>query len=177
MSRFFSVLLAIFLLGRSAFGASPGAGCEGAVLDLTSLFGCADQLSPEVRRAALELEQVKLQLNANVQWRNPEFSVNSFSGSVAGSRQTETDLVLGVPIELGGKIGARRELSKASIVQAEAALLAARSTLRKELLIAIYRVRQLRRELNIVGESIKTFGTLIKQFSGRSRLSPEQETS
>ncbi|RYZ79053.1 MAG: TolC family protein [Proteobacteria bacterium] len=85
--------------------------------------------------------------------------------------------MLGVPLELGGKLGARRAVGEAGRAQAEAALLSARAKVRIATILNLHRLRQLRHEAEVVDESVKTFSTLNNQFSSRSRLSPEQQTS
>lgn len=150
---------------------------ESCSKDLAALLECVDQKAPELQRARLNLERLKLQESVAGQWRNPEFGVNSVSGKVAGEKNAETDLTLGVPIELGGKISARKEFSRAQTEGANAALYAARAEVRAKALLNLHRFRQASHELEVVEESIRSFGKLLNQFSSRARLSPEQETS
>ncbi|RZA09594.1 MAG: TolC family protein [Proteobacteria bacterium] len=161
---------------RSAPAAAP-LRCEGPLRSFADALTCADQLSPEILKANSRLNTARLEVGARGQWRNPELSLNTFAGSIAGSRQVETDLVLGVPIELGGKAGARRAVGEALVAQAEAELLAARARVRSEMILGLHRLRQLKHEIEVVGESVAAFTTLNKQYGSRSQLSPEQQIS
>lgn len=172
---FHTILFLLLSVGRAESATSVA--CDLPIRSVVDVLACADRMSPEVQKALLDVEQAKLQIGAYAQWKNPELSATSFGGTIAGSRQTETDIMLGVPLELGGKRGARRAVGEAGRDQAEAALFSARAKVRIATILNLHRLRQLGHEAAVVDESIKAFSTLNDQFSSRSRLSPEQQTS
>ncbi len=140
------------------------------------VLSCAEAASPEVQSATLELNVAKQQLPAATQWKNPEFTAETFF-STADTSSSETDFGLGIPIELGGKRGARGAVASGAIAQAEARLLIARSSVRSATLLKMHRLRQIAHEQEIIEESIGTYTKLISTYQRRPQLSPEQEVS
>lgn len=169
---FFSILT-IFLIPAGSYAED----CPATIRSVRDVLTCADTKAPEVQQARLELVEARLQVQARGQWRNPDVSVTSFSGRVAGSRQSETDFMLGIPVELGGKIAARKALGQAGVEQAQASLFASRAKVKAITMLNLHRLRQIKHELSIVDESIETFDKLNRQYGGRPRLSPEQQAS
>ena len=169
----FFVLL-ISILFRAPWALAQQHSCSSPLKSTADALSCAESRSPEVRKAQLELEQAKAQIGAAEQWRNPELSVDSVSGSEGKS---ETGVNLGIPIELGGKIDARRSVAKSGATRAEAALYASKSEVRSSVLLKLHRLRQLTHEQEVIEESIDTFAKLVKQYGQRFKLSPEQEIS
>lgn len=142
-----------------------------------ALLACAESRSPEIQNARLDVEAALKQVPAAGQWRNPEFAVETFRGKVAGEARSETDLSFGVPVELGGKISARKDVAKGEVLSAEARLFESRAKVRSELFIKLHRLRQVLHEREIVDEAVGTFSKLISQYSKRPGLSPEQQIS
>jgi cobalt-zinc-cadmium efflux system outer membrane protein len=151
----------------------PSAECTGLISSYKELLQCAEERSPEVAKARLELERAKTQVGVAGQWRNPELSVSTLHGESA----SEADLALGVPIELGGKISARLRVAESGVAKAELALFEVRANIRHALLLKLHRLRQLFHEQEVVDESIGTFSKLVAQYAARPKLSPEQEIS
>lgn len=142
----------------------------------SQLIKCAEERSPEVQSAILELEKARASVGAATQWKNPDFSVESFQGRAGGVSRSETDVSLGVPIE-PGKIGARRKVAEGAVKIAEALVAQARATVRAEVKLKLHRLRQVLHEEEIVDESIQTFSKLVSQYARRPKLSPEQQLS
>lgn len=166
--------LVVFVCFQVAWGqAEPASECKGQILSFKELLQCAEERSPEVTKARLELTRAKAQVGAAGQWKNPELSVSTLHGENA----SEADLALGVPIELGGKISARVSVAESGVVKAELALFEARANIRQTLSLKLHRLRQLFHEQEVVEESIGTFAKLVAQYAGRPKLSPEQEIS
>ena len=151
--------------------------CQDNASTYKEVIRCAESRSPDVRRAQLELEVAKQQVGAAGQWKNPEISAESFNGTVANERKIETDISLGIPVELGGKISARTAVAEGSVSKAEANLLEVRGKVRGSALLKLHRLRQLLHEQEVIEEAISTFSKLVSQYSGRLKLSPEQETT
>lgn len=128
---------------------------------------CAEERAPEVQRALLESEQAKARIGGAAQWVNPEVSVDSVSGTVGGEKQGETEIGLGIPIELGGKISSRKAVAEGGASLADARLTNARFKARSEALLKLHRLRQLLHEQEVIEESISTFSKLISQYQQR----------
>ncbi len=160
------------LFSVTAYAQSP---CEGQS-DYQQIVKCAEERSPEVQNALLELERSKANVGAAVQWKNPQFQIESFHGRAGSQSRSETDVSLGVPVE-PGKISARRKVAEGSVLVAEAMVLDARATVRAEVMVKLHRLRQLVHEEEILDESISTFSKLVAQYGRRPKLSPEQQLS
>lgn len=148
--------------------------CRSPLTSLQAALKCAESRSPDVVRAQLALDRAKTQVGAAEQWRNPELSFERVSGA---DNRAETDLNLGIPIELGGKVSARRSAAESDVARAEAALATARAEGRASTLLKLHRMRQINHELEVIDEAIETFSKLVKQYAQRFKLSPEQEIS
>lgn len=173
MNRMFLSVLSLIFFVPPSFAE----GDCGKPKNYQALLACAESRSPEIQNAKLDVEAAQKQVPAAGQWRNPEFAVETFRGKVAGETRSETDLSLGVPVELGGKISARKDVAKGEVLSAEARLFEARAKVRSELFIKLHRLRQVLHEREIVDEAVGTFSKLISQYSKRPGLSPEQQIS
>jgi outer membrane protein TolC len=151
--------------------------CQAKPSSQQEVIRCAEERSPEVQKALLAMERAKAQVEAAVQWKNPELSIDSLHGKVGTENRSETELGLGIPIELGGKISARRAVANGGVEQAEAELFSARQKVSIETLLKLHRLRQILHEQELVEESISTFSKLVSQYGKRLKLSPEQEMS
>jgi cobalt-zinc-cadmium efflux system outer membrane protein len=174
MIRVLLSVLSLFLFAPLSFAEGD---CVSAPNNYQALLNCAENRSPEIQNAKLEFEAAQKQVQAAGQWKNPEFAAETFRGRVAGETRAETDLSLGVPIELGGKISARKAVAQGEVSFAEAKLFEARAKVRAELYLKLHRLRQLLHEREVVDEAIGTFSKLIGQYSRRPGLSPEQQVS
>lgn len=141
------------------------------------LVDCAVSNSPEVQNSKLELQRAKAQVQAAGQWKNPEFSGQTLSGKAGNDDVRETDLALGIPIELGGKISARKSLAESGVALSEANLYETQARVKITTFLKLHRLRQVLHEQEIADEAIKTFSRLIAQYSKRPALSPEQQLS
>lgn len=173
MKRPLFVMLLLCLASSGAF-AEPK--CT-SPSNYSDLIACAESRSPEVQSAQLEVERSKALIDAAGQWRNPELSAETFQGKVGGQNQGETDISLGVPIELGGKISARKDVARGGLSFSEAKLFEARAKVRSQVLLKLHRLRQVVHEQEIADEAIRTFTKLIGQYAKRPGLSPEQQIS
>lgn len=173
MKQILSVMLFLCLASSGAFAetkcASPSS--------YRDLIACAEARSPEVQSAQLEVDRSKALIDAAGQWQNPELSAETYQGKVGGQNQSETDISLGVPIELGGKISARKDVARGGLGLAEAKLYEARARVRSQVLLKLHRLRQVIHEQEVADEAIRTFGKLIGQYAKRPGLSPEQQIS
>lgn len=166
-------LLAGLLAAVPAFAAEP---CP-KITSLKNALECAELRAPEVQKAEAEWRQAKAQVRAAGQWKNPELGADSFHGKSGGENSSETEIALGIPLELGGKIGAREAFAEANASKAEANLALAKADARANVLLKLHRLRQLAHEQEVVDESVGTFTKLVNQYAKRFKLSPEQEMS
>ncbi len=167
------LLVAIVVAAPLAYAQEP---CKD-ISTYQKIVECAELRSPDVQEAKLEFERANQQIRAAGQWRNPELGAESFSGKVGTENRSETDITLGVPIELGGKISAREAVAKGQALAAEARLYETQSTVRTQMLLKLHRLRQVLHEQEIVNEAIGTFSKLLGQYAKRPALSPEQQIS
>lgn len=174
MIRMLLSVLSLLLFAQPSFSKGE---CDAPPTNYQALLACAESRSPDIQSAKLEVEAAQMQVPAAGQWRNPELAVETFRGKVAGDSRSETDLSLGVPIELGGKISARKEVAQGEVLFAEAKLFEARARIRAELFLKLHRLRQVFHEREMVDEAIGTFSKLISQYLKRPGLSPEQQVS
>lgn len=170
-------LLTFMLLGVSFSSPSSAEQKCTAPTSYKDLIMCAEIRSLEVQNAQFEVDRSKLTVEAAGQWRNPELSAETFQGKVNGEQREETDLFLAIPLEIGGKISARKDLARGGLSLAEAQLNEVRYKLRSQVYLKLHRLRQLIHEQEIADEAIGTFSKLIKQFASRPGLSPEQKIS
>lgn len=147
------------------------------ILNTRELVDCAQNGSPEVIEAGLEVERSALDENSAGQWRNPEFSLSSVQGNSDDQARGETDLALSFPVEIGGGIAARRAIARAESKKAEAELSIRKFSARTEMILKLHRLRQVYHEKEIVEESAATFSKLVEQYARRPSLSPEQRVS
>lgn len=150
--------------------------CKNSVGSTQELLLCAEARSPEIESAQMELESAKAQVKAAGQWKNPQLSTETFRGNFGGERRVETDVSIGIPVEIG-KISAREAVAQGGVLAAEAKLYETRAKIREQVLVKLHRLRQVLHEKSLVEDSILTFSKLIGQYSRRPALSPEQKVS
>ena len=150
--------------------------CDGAAQNYQQLVKCAETRSVEVQNALLDVERAKSQLQSAGQWQNPELSAESFAGKINNDDRSETDISLGIPLEIG-KISARKSKATSDLSIAETKLLEARIKATSDVRIKLHRLRQLLHEQEIADEAIQTFTKLVNQYAKRPGLSPEQKIS
>ncbi|MBX3019867.1 MAG: TolC family protein [Bdellovibrionaceae bacterium] len=144
---------------------------------INELFACLEEQSAELQSSRLEVERNKAQIGAAEQWKNPEFSAETFQGDADGTRQSETDLSLAIPLELGARRAARRSVAESQVRIAELRHQLARAELRRESILRLHRLRQTAHEIEIVDETLQSYAKLISQYARRPGLNPEQEVS
>lgn len=169
----------IIAIGLLLFADSAGAeaDCAGGFSQAAQVLDCAQARSLDVQRATADLARARAEVGVAGQWKNPELSANSVTGRVNGESASETDVALGIPLELGGKIAARTEAAEGRVARAEATLLETQLRVRATVILRLHRLRQILHEREVVDETIKTFQSLVKAYGRRAKLSPEQELS
>jgi len=149
----------------------------GVINNVSQVVACAESKSPEIKRAEANLKIKKAAEGFAGQLQNPELSTEYVSGASSGENQSEMDLSLAFPIEVGGGRSARKSLASFESKRAELELIKVRADVRKQTLLKLARVRQIYDELSMIQESVDTFSKLIRQYKDRPKLTPEQEVT
>ncbi|MEQ1722145.1 MAG: TolC family protein, partial [Pseudobdellovibrio sp.] len=138
------------------------------------LVKCADLGSIESQIIKQKLESATELESAASQFVNPDLDVETLRKD---GDKSETTASLLFNFSIGGKRSALKAEARAEKdkVIAEADL--NKASFRLELMKQLYRLSQLRSEIQIEEESISTFNKIIGQFSRRAALTPEQEVS
>lgn len=155
----------LFVVTASAECASPPSA--------QALLECALDRDPAVRLAASRKARAEAEIRSARQRLNPELETKGTWGG--GASQIEVDLVQ--TIQTGGKRSARIERARADEDEASAELLAAEGEAAIKTVSALYRLRQVRGELALVENALKTFSRIGEQLRSRARPAPEQEVS
>ncbi|MBS1970346.1 MAG: TolC family protein [Bdellovibrionales bacterium] len=148
-----------------------------AVNNANQMVLCAESRSPEVLKAESYLNSKKAAVGQSSQLLNPELSSEYVAGKNSGQNQSEFDVSLAFPIEVGGGRSARKSLAESEVKKAEAELTKVRAEVRKQVILHLTRLRQLYEEAEMVDESIAVFSKLVRQYQQRPKLSPEQEVT
>lgn len=138
------------------------------------LVKCADSGSLESQIIKQKLEAASELENAAAQFVNPDLDAETLRKD---GDKSETTASLLFNFSIGGKRSALKAEARAEKdkVIAEADL--NKASFRLGLIKQLYRLSQLRSEIQIEEESISTFNKIIGQFSRRAALTPEQEVS
>ncbi|MNT07264.1 Outer membrane efflux protein [compost metagenome] len=163
------LVLALLLLGHQVAGA-----CE-SIKSYKDILRCAEENAPAQQIAQARLEGAQAGMEAQAQWKNPEFTGQTISGKVAGENSRETDLALNFPIDLTRS--AKRNAAEAGVALSQAEYSEAKAALRAEVYLKLHRLRQLLHEKSMIDESLVTFTKLTSSYERRPLLSPEQQVS
>lgn len=138
------------------------------------LIKCAETNSTDIQVSEQELKSsLKLEEVAG-QWINPDLEADHVT---KGSKNSETTVSLLFTIRLGGKKSARLAEAQSEIEKAQASRDLQVHQSRLELMLAAYRLVQIKSEIHLAEETIQTFSKIINQYQNRPALSPEQKVS
>ena len=141
------------------------------------VISCALVNHPEIREAEARVGQGEETVNVAAQVPNPELNSQMVTASTTSGRLNYAEFNLAQTIELGGKLSARREQAQAQHDLIKTELLKAKEQVYITTFLALYRLRQLKVELEILADSLSTFSRIQKLFLSRPRLSPDQRIS
>lgn len=167
----FKNLLKISMLFATLFSSDYGTCGPGSI---NELLDHAELISPEIQIALGSLDvtkQTKLQAS---QIPNPEIGIGGWRGRASSLPWRQVDVTLTQPVELGGKRGSRIDIANSQIKKAKAEMASKVSEVRLNVLLILYRVRQILDEMKILQESNVTFTRLVNNYKNRPQLSPEQ---
>lgn len=175
--RLHDIYRGLFLLWVTCTSTVTYATATERFTNLSQLLDHAENISPEVRKARAGLDVTAQGVTGAKMIPNPEIGFGNFSGRAGGKRWGQTDITLLQPIELGGKRGNRIGLAHARVKEVKSQLDQAIAEVRLTALSTVYRVRQIKDELELLEEAKTTFSRLVGNYKKRPQLSPEQSTS
>ncbi|MBC7690250.1 MAG: TolC family protein [Methylotenera sp.] len=146
--------------------------------NVQDVLSCALKVHPESRLAESSLKQGESLEEVASQRPNPELNSQAVVGTTrAGTQFSYLELNLAHNFELGGKRGARIERAQAELEQRKASALGAQEQVYTGTLLALYRIRQIQSELEVLKIALTSATRIQKQYHSRPRLNPEQTAS
>lgn len=169
-------ILALLILGlatipRLSLAADPSPSCQPN--SYTEFVQCAEKTSSDIRISEQQLKATSKLEDAARQWINPELEAES----VAKGNRSETSASLLFTLRLGGKRGALINEARSELQKSQATRDLSVQQARLEIMLSLYRLSQLKSEIQIEEESVSTFSKIVGQFQKRAALSPEQQVS
>jgi len=138
------------------------------------LVDCATANSSNKQIADQQLKTSYELKNSADQWINPEISIERLSKD---SQTVETSASLLFTLRLGGKANALSKIAQSEINRSKANYSLQSQNIRLEIILSLYRLSHLKKEIQIESESGETFEKIIQQYQKKPVLSPEQEVS
>jgi len=170
MKLYFLIVSTGLLLGFSALASQS----DCSVSNYEQLVRCSLIRSKNLQISNQKLKTAEQLEIAASQWVNPEIDVESVSKN-SDIRQEAATLYF--HLSLGGKRSARITQARAEYDKAALSIELEKQSERLGLMLSYYRLSHLRAEIILEEESVATFSKVIKQYQGRSALSPEQDVS
>lgn len=141
------------------------------------VLACALAQHPDVLLAKSQVEAAGQLERFARQQPNPEADAQSTSFSENSEPGLKLEANLLHTFELGGKKSKRISEARAQKSLAEAELLKAQEQVALKTVLNLYRLRQLRLEMQTLDEGIHTFAKVVQAFQSRAVRSAEQEVS
>lgn len=148
-----------------------------SVKSAQDVLECAVSNHPDVQVSAANLKRDQALKKIAKQVPNPEIEAKVLGGHEGSDAVVNTEINLAQTIELGGKRKNRFKQAVATANLTQAELLESKELTALNAVLSLYRLRQIRSELAALQEGMATFHSIIGQFKGRPRLTPEQEVS
>ena len=148
--------------------------------DLTSqkqLLQCVLSQHPDIKKAQNAFQQSKFLDQAARQRPNPELESRAVFGNALGDGVNETEVSLLHVFELGGKRSSRIQKAAAEQEVASVEVVRSQTDVYIDAALALYRIRQVHTELQIVQQGLSTFEQVLKNFRSRPKLAPDYEVS
>ncbi|CAN5420001.1 TolC family protein [soil metagenome] len=167
------VLVVCFLTLSSAIAAPDGpVGCDPK--SYADLVSCADKRSSSIAISIQQLRSAQGLVGIAEQRLNPELNADSVHRGTSGS---ESNATLLFPIRLGGKRSAIINEAKNEVERAKAVTELEVQESRLSLMLSLYRLAHVKREITLASETVETYSKIVGQFEKRPALSPEQDVS
>ncbi len=170
--RSLSTLITLVLFGYSAQAAILNS-CPQAVNSYKELVQCLQENSYTVKSSSSRLKASEDDLKSTHQWINPELE---FEKTVKDADASETSASLMFTVRLGGKKQALADEYEGLFQKEKQQNQMTAQGARLEQMVNLYRLTQLRREIIIEDETVRTYTKVIHQYK-RPKLSPEQEVT
>lgn len=138
------------------------------------LVRCAEKSSAEIKISEQQLKSSLKLEDAAKQWINPELDAESVQ---KGAERSETTASLLFTLRIGNKRGSQIKEAQGEIARSQAEYSQTVQEKRLQIMLALYRVLQLKTETAIELESVQTFTKIVNQFEKRPALNPEQSVS
>jgi cobalt-zinc-cadmium efflux system outer membrane protein len=139
----------------------------------TEFVQCAERISSDIRISEQQLKAASKLEDVAQQGINPELEAES----LAKGERSETTASLLFTLRLGGKSGALINEARSELQKSQATRDLSVQQARLEIMMSLYRLSQLKSEIQIEEESVSTFSKIVDQFQKRAALSPEQQVS
>lgn len=141
------------------------------------LFQCLVENHPKATANKTELQAGKYGIEQGKQRPNPSINAQTIAGEQYGQNVSETTVQYLHTFELGGKRSARIEKAEAEVASVQAEIFGTNVEISNEIILKLYRIKQNAKEIAIISETIDTFNKILKTYSSRPVLSPEQKVS
>lgn len=174
MSTFMSGVIILIALAI-AHPANAGV-CDDLSSPRTILL-CALERHPNIQVGRAGVEAADALEPVAKQRPNPEVNSQTVWAKTYGKPYFYTEYNFAHTFELGGKRSARIERARAELQKEKANTLEIRENVYIETLINLFRLRQLKAEMETVNDALMTFGRIRKQYKSRPRLNPEQQAN
>jgi len=151
-------------------------GC-GNLKSVQNVLDCALVNHPEIKFSQAGIAQGREFEKVARQRPNPEFNSQGMTGGSGSNAYMYTEANIAHTIEFGDKRDHRIKKAKADLRIREASNLSAKEKIYIETLSALYRLRQIKNEIEIIDDALQSFTKIQKQFKNRPILNPEQKAS
>lgn len=149
----------------------------GSIKSAQDILNCAISHHPDVQISEASLKRDEVLKKIAKQVPNPELESSILSGQPGAPEGIFVDVGLMQTIELGGKRKNRIKQAIATGTLTKAQLLESKELTALNTVLALYRLRQIRLELEAVSEVTTTYQHILKNYTSRPKLAPEQEVS
>ncbi|MBI4237834.1 MAG: TolC family protein [Deltaproteobacteria bacterium] len=148
-----------------------------AIVSAQDILQCALGRHPDVIHAQAETARDTQLVQIARQRPNPELQGRVLGGHNTGAIRWSSETALLHTVEVGGKRRARIGQARALVKQAGIAVKRNQEAVALQTVFALYRLRQIRLELERAEETITTFSKLLAALNARPTRTPEQEVS
>lgn len=138
------------------------------------LIRCAEVRSSEMAISRQQQKTAQDLVGIAGQRFNPELNADSVQ---RGGNSSETNATLLFPVRLGGKRSALIAEANGEIERTAASSEMDVQQARLSLMLTLYRLAHVNRELALASEAIETYTKIVGQYERRPALSPEQDVS
>ncbi len=139
------------------------------------LLECLMKKHPELDLAELNVEVAKGQVKQSSQRPNPQIQWQGTDTQGGGGLTNEFNLQH--TIELGSKQFARVKLAESELAIQKVGVEGSFGQIKIDLIVKLYRLRQINHEIEVIMENRHTFQRMISQYKRIGKMNPEQEIS